>query len=49
MIGEDDEVDWGQVGLEMLERHPDGNILPAVGNLSQKLRKQMLAVITSEH
>ena len=45
--GEDAEVDWGQVGLEML---PDGNSLPAVGNLIPgRVKKNMLAIITSEY
>lgn len=47
MSGEDAEVDWGQVGLEML---PDGNSLPAVGNLIPgRVKKKMLAIITSEY
>lgn len=47
MSGEEAEVDWGQVGLEML---PDGNSLPAVGNLiTGKVKKKMLAIITSEY
>ena len=45
MSGEEAEVDWGQEGLEMF---PDGNSLPAVGNLiTDRVKKKLLAIITS--
>lgn len=47
MSGEEAEVDWGQVGLEMF---PDGNSLPAVGNLiTDRVKKKVLAIATSEY
>lgn len=50
MSGEEAEVDWGQVGLEMFEMFPDGNSPPTVGNLiTDRLKKKMLAIITSEY
>lgn len=45
--GEEAEVDWGQVGLEMF---PDRNSLPAVGNLiTDRVKKKVLAIATSEY